>query len=750
MSSHLSSPPIPGLVSRARAFAVRAHDRQLRKGTDLPYFSHCSDVQERLNGMFIAAGFDAAPPQMQAAALLHDTVEDAGVTYFDLDREFGPEVVALVFWLTCVTKSSDGPRELRKRLELERLSCAPRAAQIIKICDMESNLRNVELLDPSFSEVYVAEKRRAQDRLGKVTVLDLQRCHEIYGATAGEASLPPPNAQDRASPNSVQRGAPGVVAFGEVDRLGLSGSQVGSVLTHGSPGIVRSPLSSVGSHSEVPAPSVLPNRRPAPPFNRFLFWVSAVFLAVLAFAGGISRAHASPDGAVWQAQAPTEGDSVESAMRSVRSAVGVHPSIVEKRIRVIRAGSGIGVFRDASAEAEFSARYALSRSPDLFLGALYSPSAGPFDPDVDPLAGVSLPPVPKGLSLIAARKSLEKEMAFAGLAGLVSSRSVMSTPEGLWRVASFIRQANVDLQQVTGWSGPVLGLNGRIVLVLAAPGLDGQTLFIGQDGDGDGLLRVRADVSGLAHEWFHAVLFDMLPTRRELGVAFSLGLPVKGAPLPEMVSGRRSSALLRQSGKSPLMRAYAPSGLSLAWRDLFRRVLFDIHSSGRSVDRYRDSLRTVSQASQKARLPETRPFSDAYRRLLSLEDRLVSGEVGVPVGISPFYWVRRQLADCDPAGEGSGVRVDLRALQDPGVDRPCQDEYWSSRDEAMSAIFEGSLRTVNPGSVLSFRTDEQKMAEQSLLYFVSPSESRVASEQFRAFFRAHVGWWMQSRAPVQD
>ncbi len=86
------TPPTLGLrFMDALMLAVRVHDGQLRKGSEIPYVSHllsvCALVLE-----------DGGDEDEAIAALLHDTLEDhpKEVTRSDLARRFGPRVRDLV------------------------------------------------------------------------------------------------------------------------------------------------------------------------------------------------------------------------------------------------------------------------------------------------------------------------------------------------------------------------------------------------------------------------------------------------------------------------------------------------------------------------------------------------------------------------------------------------------------------------------------------------------------------------------
>lgn len=80
------------LVTNAYTFSEEAHKPQKRYSGD-PYFIHPAEV-----GFLLAeAGMG---PRTIAAGLLHDTIEDAGVTPKDIEEKFGSEVLSLVQGVT--------------------------------------------------------------------------------------------------------------------------------------------------------------------------------------------------------------------------------------------------------------------------------------------------------------------------------------------------------------------------------------------------------------------------------------------------------------------------------------------------------------------------------------------------------------------------------------------------------------------------------------------------------------------------
>jgi (p)ppGpp synthase/HD superfamily hydrolase len=141
------------IVEKARIFATAAHAavKQVRKYTGEPYINHPVHVMSIVKTV-------EHTEAMLAAALLHDVVEDTGVTIDLIDREFGVEVGSLVEWLTDVSTPEDGNRAVRKQIDLEHTAQAPPAAQTIKLADLISNTSSIVKHDLNFAETYLKEK----------------------------------------------------------------------------------------------------------------------------------------------------------------------------------------------------------------------------------------------------------------------------------------------------------------------------------------------------------------------------------------------------------------------------------------------------------------------------------------------------------------------------------------------------------------------------------------------------------------
>jgi hypothetical protein len=139
------------LVSRAKKFATEAHGAQKRKYTGEPYTVHLAEVA----GLVRDAGLDE---EVQAAAWLHDVVEDTHVGEAALRAEFGDRIASYVMQVTDVSRPEDGNRATRKALDRAHLSHATYEGASIKLADMISNTISISQHDPNFSRVYLPEK----------------------------------------------------------------------------------------------------------------------------------------------------------------------------------------------------------------------------------------------------------------------------------------------------------------------------------------------------------------------------------------------------------------------------------------------------------------------------------------------------------------------------------------------------------------------------------------------------------------
>ena len=124
------------LLLKALSFAAFKHRHQCRKGSPpIPYINHPIALADLL-----VRTANVRDPEIIAAALLHDTIEDTDTTFAELEAEFGPVISRLVAELT---DDKSLPKEERKRLQVEHASSLSPRARIVKLADKVCNLRDI-------------------------------------------------------------------------------------------------------------------------------------------------------------------------------------------------------------------------------------------------------------------------------------------------------------------------------------------------------------------------------------------------------------------------------------------------------------------------------------------------------------------------------------------------------------------------------------------------------------------------------
>ena len=136
MANH---PPDTTLFDKAVLFAVRAHAGTERRGKGFPYIIHPMEAAE------IVATI-TPDPELLAAAILHDTVEDTSVTVEDIRREFGDRIASLVAAESDIELAGQSEEEswhARKQAAIDRLAAASHDAKIVAMGDKLSNMRAI-------------------------------------------------------------------------------------------------------------------------------------------------------------------------------------------------------------------------------------------------------------------------------------------------------------------------------------------------------------------------------------------------------------------------------------------------------------------------------------------------------------------------------------------------------------------------------------------------------------------------------
>ena len=127
------------LLARAFAYAARAHEGQERRSGEAfihhPWGAAKIAAQLRLDEQTIAA------------ALLHDVVEDTGLSIEDVREEFGEEIAELVEGVTKLTRIQFQSREHAEAENYRKLIVAMAKdvrVILIKLTDRLHNMRTIE------------------------------------------------------------------------------------------------------------------------------------------------------------------------------------------------------------------------------------------------------------------------------------------------------------------------------------------------------------------------------------------------------------------------------------------------------------------------------------------------------------------------------------------------------------------------------------------------------------------------------
>lgn len=152
----------------AASFAAQKHTHQKRKGEQgEPYINHPLEVANLLSNV---GGIEDIDVLM--AALLHDTVEDCGVSGNELRLLFGDTVAGYVLE---VTDDKDLPKARRKQLQIEHAPHLSPGAKLIKLGDKISNITDVSSNPPADWDV---ERRREYIEWGIAVVAGLRGVNE--------------------------------------------------------------------------------------------------------------------------------------------------------------------------------------------------------------------------------------------------------------------------------------------------------------------------------------------------------------------------------------------------------------------------------------------------------------------------------------------------------------------------------------------------------------------------------------------
>lgn len=125
-------------------FAIQRHDKQYRKD-GAPYITHPISVLKRIAELGL-------PECYQKAAVLHDVIEDCGVSPKELEKYFGKRTSLLVQFLTKYKKTKFSKTWLGHKIHLwaylYKLRCGFKkhpSLMLVKMADQIHNLKTIKV-----------------------------------------------------------------------------------------------------------------------------------------------------------------------------------------------------------------------------------------------------------------------------------------------------------------------------------------------------------------------------------------------------------------------------------------------------------------------------------------------------------------------------------------------------------------------------------------------------------------------------
>jgi guanosine-3',5'-bis(diphosphate) 3'-pyrophosphohydrolase len=158
-------------VLKAAAFAAEKHRNQRRKDEEAsPYINHPIQVAH------ILVQADVEDPEVLAAALLHDSIEDTNTTFEELEIVFGFEIANIV--AECTDDKNLGKLE-RKQAQIDRAAKISRQARLVKLADKIANVNDMNDAPPAG---WSLERKREYFDWAKAVVDRMRGTHAMLEA----------------------------------------------------------------------------------------------------------------------------------------------------------------------------------------------------------------------------------------------------------------------------------------------------------------------------------------------------------------------------------------------------------------------------------------------------------------------------------------------------------------------------------------------------------------------------------------
>lgn len=127
------------LINKAIMFATLMHENQTRKATNIPYIFHC--LEAGMIALSITEKYGIVNSDVVCAAILHDTMEDAHVSYDTLKEVFNENIANLV---KSQSEDKTKPWIDRKKDTIRYLLLnKSKSIEIAVLADKLSNMRSI-------------------------------------------------------------------------------------------------------------------------------------------------------------------------------------------------------------------------------------------------------------------------------------------------------------------------------------------------------------------------------------------------------------------------------------------------------------------------------------------------------------------------------------------------------------------------------------------------------------------------------
>lgn len=171
------------LYQKAMEFAANAHGNQKVPGKQYSYVVHLAEVAMEVMASQHEEGEYNIGLAIQCA-LLHDTIEDAEVSYQELEETFGKEVAAGVLSLT---KDKTLDKELQLEDSLNRIVKQPKEIWLVKMADRITNLQKPpeywtkdKMLSYQKEALLIYDKLKAADQTLSMRLAEKIQSHIKY------------------------------------------------------------------------------------------------------------------------------------------------------------------------------------------------------------------------------------------------------------------------------------------------------------------------------------------------------------------------------------------------------------------------------------------------------------------------------------------------------------------------------------------------------------------------------------------